>query len=169
MGLFQTQFPLLTKTSWKFRQKYPNRPVPHKTTIYRLHANADRPHSVRQGTSCNADNVTLVPDSVVESKETSIRRRTSQLHISASSLRRILRTDLKLFSYNIQLVHRLLPSDHDQRVEYTNITLRMSGEIEDVLSKLIMSDEAHFLLSGHQCDFSKMGPQHTQPLQQFNY
>ncbi|KAF7283068.1 hypothetical protein GWI33_001476 [Rhynchophorus ferrugineus] len=26
-------------TQWELCQKYPNRPVPHKTTVYRLHAN----------------------------------------------------------------------------------------------------------------------------------
>ncbi|KAF7272898.1 hypothetical protein GWI33_014375 [Rhynchophorus ferrugineus] len=42
-------------TQRKLRQKYPNRPMPHKTTIYRLHANfrhygttANRPGSERQ-------------------------------------------------------------------------------------------------------------------------
>ncbi|KAF7287054.1 hypothetical protein GWI33_002436 [Rhynchophorus ferrugineus] len=89
------------------------RKLPHKTTIYRLHANfqqygttADRPRSGRQGTSRNAGNVALVRDNVSESLETSIRRRGSQLHISA--------------------------------------ILRLSGEVEDFSSKLIMSDEAHF-------------------------
>lgn len=143
-------------TQRKLRQKYPNRPVPHKTTIYRLHANfrqygttADRPRSGRQRTSRNAENVSLVRDSVAESPETSSRRRGSQLHISARSLRRILKTDLKMFPYKIQLAQKLLPRDPDQRVEYSNAILRLSGEIEDFSSKLIMSDEAHFLLSGH--------------------
>ncbi|KAF7262789.1 hypothetical protein GWI33_004119 [Rhynchophorus ferrugineus] len=42
-------------TRRKLHQKYPNHPVPHKTTIYRLHANiqqygttADNPRSGRQ-------------------------------------------------------------------------------------------------------------------------
>lgn len=56
----------------------------------------------------------------VQSPETSIRRRGSQLHISARNLRRILKTDLKMFPYKIQLVQKLLPRDPEQRVEYTN-------------------------------------------------
>ncbi|KAK9753470.1 Helix-turn-helix domain (DUF4817) [Popillia japonica] len=90
--------PSIIATQRKFRQKYPNRPVPHKKTIYRLHLNfrqygttadrprsgrqrtsrnarqygttADRPRSGRQRTSRNAENVALVRDSVVESPET---------------------------------------------------------------------------------------------------
>ncbi|KAF7270522.1 hypothetical protein GWI33_016527 [Rhynchophorus ferrugineus] len=54
-----------------------------------------------------------------------------------------------MFPYKIQLVQKLLPRDSDQRVEYSNAILRLSGEIEDFSSKLIMSYEDHFLLSGH--------------------
>ncbi|KAF7280067.1 hypothetical protein GWI33_006449 [Rhynchophorus ferrugineus] len=68
-------------TQRKLCQKYPNRPVPHKTTIDRLHANfrqydttADRPRSGRQRTSRKAENVALVRDSAA-SPETSIRTR----------------------------------------------------------------------------------------------
>ncbi|KAF7273819.1 hypothetical protein GWI33_013493 [Rhynchophorus ferrugineus] len=62
---------------------------------------ADRPSSGRQWTSRNAANVALVRDSVAESPETSIRRRSSQLHISPRSLRRILKTNLEMFPYKM--------------------------------------------------------------------
>ncbi|CAB4055249.1 unnamed protein product [Lepeophtheirus salmonis] len=107
-------------TQRQFRLKYPNYPVPHSTTIYSLHANfrqhgttADRPRSGRQP---NVENLNLEQNSVAESPETSIRRRASQLNISARSLRRILKTNLRIFQYRIQLVHKLLPREHNQRV-----------------------------------------------------
>ncbi|KAF7269127.1 hypothetical protein GWI33_017817 [Rhynchophorus ferrugineus] len=132
-------------TQRKLRQKYPNRPVSHKTVIYRLHSNfrqygttADRPRSGRQRTSRNAENVTLACDSVAESPETSPWRPGFQLHISASSLRRVLKTDLKMFPYKIQLAKR----DPDQRVDYSNAILRIFGKVEDFSSKLIISDES---------------------------
>ncbi|KAF7277693.1 hypothetical protein GWI33_009304 [Rhynchophorus ferrugineus] len=72
-------------TQRKLHQKYFKRPVPHKTTIYSLHANfpqydttAGRLHSRRQQTSPNAENVALVRDSVAESPETLTGRRGSQ-------------------------------------------------------------------------------------------
>ncbi|KAF7266849.1 hypothetical protein GWI33_019874 [Rhynchophorus ferrugineus] len=87
-------------TQRKLRQKYPNRPVPHKTPIYCLHCGttADKPRSGSQRTSHNAENLALGRDSVAESPETSIRRRSSQLHISAR--RRMLKNE-KMFSYKI--------------------------------------------------------------------
>ncbi|KAF7278808.1 hypothetical protein GWI33_007959 [Rhynchophorus ferrugineus] len=95
-------------TQRKLRQKYPNRSVPDKRTIYRLYANfrqygttADRPRSGRQQMFHNAKNVALVHDSVSEFPQTSVRRRDSQLHISARSLIRILKTHLKMFAYKI--------------------------------------------------------------------
>ncbi|KAF7272302.1 hypothetical protein GWI33_014904 [Rhynchophorus ferrugineus] len=96
----------------KLRQKYLNRPVPHKTIAYRLHANfgqygttPDRIRPERQRTSRNAENMALV---------WSIRRRGSQLHTSARSLRQILKTNLKMFPYKTQLVQKLLSRDPDQ-------------------------------------------------------
>ncbi|KAF7262824.1 hypothetical protein GWI33_004010 [Rhynchophorus ferrugineus] len=95
-------------TQEKLRQKYPN--CQYGTT-------ADRPRSGRQRTSHNAEYMALVCDSVAEFPETSIRRSRSQLPISTRSLRRILKTDLKMFPYKIQLVQKLLPRDTDQRFE----------------------------------------------------
>ncbi|KAF7270594.1 hypothetical protein GWI33_016452 [Rhynchophorus ferrugineus] len=100
-------------THRKLRQKYPNRPITVR----------QQPGLVLED---NAENVTLVRNSVVESPETPIWRHGSQF----------------LF------VQKLLPRDPDQRVEYSNAILRLTGEIEDFSSKLIMSDEAHFVLSG---------------------
>ncbi|KAF7278133.1 hypothetical protein GWI33_008750 [Rhynchophorus ferrugineus] len=54
-----------------------------------------------------------------------------------------------MLTYKIQLFQKLLPRDPDQRAEYSNAILRLSGENEYVSSKLIMSDDAHFLFSGH--------------------
>ncbi|KAF7279967.1 hypothetical protein GWI33_006533 [Rhynchophorus ferrugineus] len=73
----------------------------------------------------------------------------SALYVSARSLRRILKTDLNIFPYKIQLLQTLLPKDPDQRIECSNAILRLSGEIENFSYKLIMSDETHFLLSDH--------------------
>ncbi|CAB4054086.1 unnamed protein product [Lepeophtheirus salmonis] len=91
---------------------------------------ADKPHSGRQRTSRNAENVVLVRGSVAESPETSIRRCVSQLHISARNFEK----GFKTFPYKIQLVHKLLLRDHDQRVEYSNAILRLPRKIEDFSS-----------------------------------
>ena len=58
------------------------------------------------------DNIAAVTESVCEAPSTSIHRRSQQLNISDTSLRRILHKDLSMTSYKIPLVQQLKPIDH---------------------------------------------------------
>lgn len=64
------------------------------------------------------------------------------------SLRHIIRDDLKLFPYKIQLTHRLLPIDKPRRLDYANFVVNMAQTDDYFRQKIIMSDEAHFSLNG---------------------
>ena len=46
-----------------------------------------------------------------------IRRASSKLDINATFIQRILRCELRLFSYKIHVVKKLKPQDYDNRVE----------------------------------------------------
>ena len=46
-------------------------------------------------------------------------------------------------------MQKLLPRDHNQRLKYSNVILNLAREIDNFSEKMIMSDEAHFHLSGH--------------------
>jgi hypothetical protein len=62
---------------------------------------------------------------------------------------RILRKEIKKFSYKIQMKEAQTPRNKRQRVEFSDV---MSDHIEaesSFLEKIIFSDEAHFHLSGH--------------------
>ena len=59
----------------------------------------DRPKTVR-----TPENIAAVAESVRESPGTSVHRRSQQLDISETSLRRILRKDLGMTPYKVQLV-----------------------------------------------------------------
>ena len=98
-----------------------------------------RPTSVR-----DADNVERVMRSVRSEPSTSIRRRSQELDIKKSSLQKILTTDLNLFPYKIQIVQELKPTDYETRLTFCAAFLTQS----DLTEKLIMTDEAHFNLSG---------------------
>lgn len=92
------------------------------------------------------ENVAAVSESVREGPTTSTRRRSQQLGISDTTLRRILHIDLHLHPYKIQLTQELKPADHQQRRVFVNWLL----EREDGFSaKVLFSDEAHFHLNGY--------------------
>lgn len=102
----------------------------------------------RPRTGRSAENIDAVRQSVEENPETSTRRRSSQLQLSDRTLRRILKHDLHLFPYKIQLVQKLNPEDFVLRLEYARAVLNLVDQNENFLSNLMMTDEAHFHLNG---------------------
>lgn len=140
----------------EFRRRFPGRPAPTAQTLRRLAANLeeygttrDAAKSGRPRSARSAENIAAVAEDVELSPETSTRRRALQLAISRSSLRRILVKDLRMFPYKVQSVHQLLPVDHQTRVTYAQAILNLENEVDDFSTKIIMSDEAHFHLSGY--------------------
>ena len=55
------------------------------------------------------ENIAAVAESMCEAPSTSIHRRSQQLNISVTSLRRILHKDLSMTPYKLQLVQELKP------------------------------------------------------------
>ena len=53
----------------------------------------------------------------------------------------------KLHPYKIQLTQELQIADHQKRIDLSCKLLQLKSD--DFISRLIMSDEAHFYLSGH--------------------
>ena len=91
--------------------------------------------------------INRVATDVANNSNTSIRRRSLQLGITRSSLQRILKKDLKLFPYKIQLCQELLPTDAEKRLAYAKSFLDLC-KIDSFTESVIFSDEAHFHLSG---------------------
>ncbi|KAL0851344.1 hypothetical protein ABMA28_007164 [Loxostege sticticalis] len=131
------------RTQREFRRRFPHRPAPIGRTIRRV------PKSGRPRTGRSAENIDAVREDVEECPETSTRRRATQLGISRRTLQRILVKDLKMFPYKTQMTHQLLPADHRARLDYCQRVINLNLEEDDFPSKLVMSDEAHFHLSGH--------------------
>lgn len=104
------------------------------------------------------------------SPDKSIRRRSQQLGIGVSSLQRILKNDLHLHAYNVQLTQELKPADHAKRRAFADWILRRQRP-NDFVKKIIFSDEAHFHFSrfvnrqncgiwGNACRASRWGHMH---------
>lgn len=103
-----------------------------------------RPQNVRI-----PENIAKVRESVESNPGISIRRRSQELDISQTSLQRILKLELHMKPYKIQLVQELQIIDHQKRLNYSNSILKLHDQNVDFLRNLIMSDEAHFHLNGY--------------------
>ncbi|KAJ4425791.1 hypothetical protein ANN_27416 [Periplaneta americana] len=110
-------------TQRAYRRHFHVRHCPHQTTILRLVARfrqnysvCDRPRTGRRRSVRTPENIERVRDSINDKPETSTRRRAAQLGMNRRSLQRILRTDLKLFAYKLQLVQRVSPADAQARL-----------------------------------------------------
>ena len=109
---------------------------------------SDLPRSGRPRSVFSQINRERVLDSVQEEPGTSIRRRSDQLGMPRMSLYRIPRNDLHLYPHKVELVQKLKPTDHRQRLNYSVQIQRVVNEENEFVHKLIMSDEAHFHLNG---------------------
>ena len=107
----------------------------------------DLPKSGRPRTARSDENHQRVAESVAEDPSTSVRRRSSQIGVSQSSLQRMLHEEGK-FLYKIQLVQELQPNDPKKRMEYTMQFQDLANGDPNFLKNLMMFDEAHFHLNG---------------------
>lgn len=99
-----------------------------------------RPRSTRTEETINE-----VRTSVQRDPGLSTRKRSAELALSRTSLRRILAKDLKLHPYKIQLVQELKPDDLNLRRVFVETMLERFRSFNNIL----FSDEAHFHLNGH--------------------
>ena len=79
----------------------------------------DKPKRQKPKTVRTPENIAAVAESVCEAPSTSIHRRSQQLNISETSLRRILHKDLGITPYKVQLVQELKSIDHPMRFRFT--------------------------------------------------
>jgi hypothetical protein len=140
----------------EFRRRFPGRVAPTGQTLRRLAARLEETGSTRDRSKCgrprssrSVENIAAVAADVQENPQTSTRRRATQMGICRRSLQRILVKDLRMFPYKVQTVHQLLPADRQWRVNYSQALLNLHRDENDFLSKIIMSDEAHFHLCGY--------------------
>ena len=94
------------------------------------------------------DNIAWVLTSVSCSPRRSARTHAQALRMSDSSVRRILRSDMSLHPYKLQVVHPLSNRDREMRLQFCRQFVGILTENPDLPNKLLMSDEAHFHLHG---------------------
>nr|CAH7747803.1 unnamed protein product [Callosobruchus chinensis] len=108
---------------------------------------SDLPRTGRPRSAFKNANIHRVEESVQEDAETSTQRRSTQLAVPRTSLRRILR-HLRYFPYKVQLVQQFQHQDYAQRLNIARRFQQLAREENDLVNHLIMSDEDHFHLNG---------------------
>lgn len=138
-----------------FRIQFHTRTSPSKNTIKSLYRKFTETGSVSDRSRCGRLRsirteavINIVSADVAANPKSSIRKRSTQLSVSRSSLQRILRSELKLYPYKIQLIQEITANDPQQRLEYAESFLHLCEEAS-FIDNVIFSDEAHFYLSGH--------------------
>lgn len=137
-----------------YRRKYRGRKVPSDNTIRNVTKNFEESGSVANHQRVSVrkrrsnEIVETVKQSVLRSPNLSYRHRAQQLNIKGTTLRRILKEDLHMFPYKVQITQRLLPTDEPRRLEYGKSVVRMAQVDSEFWNQILFTDEAHFHLSG---------------------
>ena len=107
----------------RFRALYGPGYTPDRNTIINIHRKFMKTGSVMDRRSLgrprigqNDENVATVREAFDFSQGKSTRRAILELNTSATSIQRILRRELRIFSYKIQVVQKLESQDHNNRV-----------------------------------------------------
>jgi histone-lysine N-methyltransferase SETMAR len=103
-------------------------------------------------TARTSENIEAVKEILNNDPQSSTTRVGQQLGISQPSAWRIMRQELKLYPYKIQLQQRLNEVGVARRLNFANLMLEKidRGGIDEIdMNKIWMSDEAHFDLTGY--------------------
>lgn len=109
----------------------------------------DNSHPQRRCTVRTEEAIAAVERSIEEDPNESIRHRAQELDLCPSTLWKILRKDLGLRAYKIQLVQDLKPNDHQVRRRFVEWAQNEITVVPDFHKRILFSDEAHFWLNGY--------------------
>ena len=148
----------LSETLRKWSSRNKNRPKPDPKTVKRLVDKFERTGSVADdpGDRANRSNTARTPEIIEKAKEImkrepslSTRKLAQELGLSYRSAGRILKDDLKLFPYKLQVYQRLSEVAITKRFNFAADILELVDTKQIDLTKIIFSDEAHFWLDGY--------------------
>ena len=114
-----------------------------------LSVSHERKHKVLTKPTRSDENIDIVNRSVDEAPKKSIRRRSSELKISKSSLQRILKQDLHLKPYHISVHQGITTANKEKRTAMCQWFIMRVRQDNAFLKNVWFSDEAHFYCSGN--------------------
>lgn len=141
-------------TKQLFRREFHTELAPSRKTVARWVRNYRRTGSVdnirvleRVKRARTEANILQVRNFLDENENGSVRRISQHIGISRESARLILKKDLDFHPYKWQKAQKLLPADHNARLEFCQWILQRGAGF---LNNLIMTDESHFQLHGER-------------------
>ena len=146
------------ESKWKEANSYQHTPIPSRKYMSRLVIRfrktgsihkvkpPGRPKSVRVET-----NIYAVAQHLVEKPTDSVKNCKDELDISRTSIRRILRQDLKYKPYRPRIVHMLKPVDYNRRFWFCDRMLKLLDQNIELLNNFLFMDEVYVKLNGHMC------------------
>lgn len=93
------------------------------------------------------ENINAIRVAMIRSPKRSAHRHAISLGLSNISIRRILHKDLHMHPYKIQVVLTLKDADKVNRITFCQQLFDLNVN-EDIVHNMLISDEAHFHLSG---------------------
>ena len=105
------------------------------------------------------ENINAIRDSIGQSSKKLLRCHSQELVINCESIRKILVKDLQLYYFRSQIKHKLTQAAMENRVAMCCWFRDKTDENPGFLDNLWLSDEAHFLLSGHVNSKTSSGAQ----------
>lgn len=140
----------------EFRERFPNFAIIERDFFRQLQRTVDKfeetgniSDSVRSGRSRvrNDDVIDLVRQRMQEEPTLSLRRLKQETNLSYGTCQTIVKHDLNMFPYKLQMFQELLPPDYQKRVSYcTWFNDHMNN---DILDLTFFTDESYFYLSGY--------------------
>ena len=147
----------LVQTQREYRKHFGVKEAPSVTSIkkivqkFEVHGtchNRNKGNSGRRVSARTELNIDTVRESTVRSPKKSIRRRSSELGLTKSTVQRILKQDLNLYPYKLEIKQTLTDRDKEQRFQMCTWFNEMMENDEHWVGKIWFSDEAHFHLDG---------------------
>lgn len=141
-----------------FQGEFPNDAIPYdrfKKSVHRLvdlfreTGGVDRRHGSGRPTVRTEVNIDAVRAVKEERPQTSVRHMQQEVDLSYGTCRRILKNDLKLHPYRLQVTHEILPLDRPQRREFCQRFIDTFIGNDEVMKKIMFTDESWFHLSGY--------------------
>ena len=105
--------------------------------------------SGRPRSSRSDENISAVKTVIDANPKKSVRRISAELHLSKTSVHRILSQDLELFAYTLQIRQSLTEHDCAPRLTFAQWMVELLDATPDLLGRIWFSDESHFHLDGH--------------------
>ena len=155
IAAWQEVFQSPTEVQRRFHATYGPHYEPTRRTIYAIHAKFmetgsvnDQPRSGRPRSGRSEENQEVVETTFVQDQTKSIRRASLELNISRATIHRLLRKDIGMYPYKLQIVQSLEPQDYDSRLEMCETLIHRYEEDPNILEQMWFSDEAVFHTSG---------------------